>query len=55
MAAVSPWAAVVSVGPLGPPAEILSVLEGYTVPRTDRNGWISFATDGERLWTEVER
>jgi hypothetical protein len=24
-------------------------------PRTDLNSWIELATDGERLWVEVER
>jgi predicted membrane metal-binding protein len=30
-------------------------LQGYTVLRTDRNGWIELTTDGERMWVEVER
>ena len=28
---------------------------GYTLLRTDRNGWIQLSTDGEQLWVEVER
>ena len=38
-----------------PPAEALESAEGYTLLRTDKNGWIELATDGERLWVEVER
>jgi competence protein ComEC len=38
-----------------PDSEILQTLEGYTLLRTDRNGWIELSTDGERLWMEVER
>ncbi len=53
--AVRPWAAVVSTGPAGPGSETLGALAGYTVLRTDRSGWISFATDGVRLWAETER
>ena len=30
-------------------------LVGYTLLRTDQNGWIELATDGEQLWVEVER
>lgn len=32
-----------------PAPETLAAPEGYTMLRTDRRGWISFATDGERL------
>jgi competence protein ComEC len=38
-----------------PDVETLAAIEGYTVLRTDRNGWIRLSTDGERLWVEVER
>ena len=38
-----------------PDAETLQVLAGYTVLRTDRNGWIEISTDGQRMWVEVER
>jgi hypothetical protein len=30
-------------------------VDGYTLLRTDRNGWIQLSTDGEQLWIEVER
>jgi len=35
--------------------ETLEAVEGYTLLRTDRNGWIELRTDGEQLWAEVER
>jgi len=34
--------------------ETLDLLQGYTVLRTDRNGWIELTTDGEQMWVEVE-
>jgi beta-lactamase superfamily II metal-dependent hydrolase len=38
-----------------PDRQTLEALEGITVLRTDRNGWIELSTDGEKLWVEVER
>jgi competence protein ComEC len=38
-----------------PPPETLQALEGYTLLRTDRNGWIHLSTDGVQMWVEVER
>ena len=38
-----------------PSPETLEALEGYTLLRTDRNGWIEITTDGEQMWVEVER
>jgi competence protein ComEC len=38
-----------------PSPETLELLQGYTVLRTDRNGWIELTTDGEQMWVEVER
>jgi hypothetical protein len=35
--------------------ETLEALEGYTLLRTDQNGWIQLSTDGEQMWVEVER
>jgi competence protein ComEC len=56
---LSPWVALISVSagnPRGLPSpELLAVLDGTTVLRTDVNGWIELTTDGERLWVEVER
>jgi competence protein ComEC len=34
--------------------EYEAFLSGYTLLRTDRNGWIHLSTDGEQLWVEVE-
>jgi competence protein ComEC len=38
-----------------PSRETIAAVEGYTLLRTDRNGWIQLSTDGEQLWVEVER
>jgi beta-lactamase superfamily II metal-dependent hydrolase len=40
-------------GDLSP--ETLEAVQGYTLLRTDRNGWIELVTDGEQMWVEVER
>jgi competence protein ComEC len=33
-----------------PDAEVLNALEGYTLLRTDQDGWIELATDGWQMW-----
>ena len=38
-----------------PDPETLAALEGYTILRMDRNGWIELVTDGAQMWVEVER
>jgi competence protein ComEC len=38
-----------------PDPQVLQALEGRTLLRTDRNGWIDLSTDGEQMWVEVER
>jgi hypothetical protein len=38
-----------------PSPEVLKALQGYTLLRTDRHGWIEITTDGEQMWVEVER
>jgi competence protein ComEC len=38
-----------------PDTETLEAIEGYNLFRTDVNGWIHLATDGEHMWVEVER
>jgi competence protein ComEC len=38
-----------------PSPEVLEVLAGTTILRTDRNGWIGFRTNGESLWIEILR
>jgi len=32
----------------------IQAVEGYTLLRTDRSGWIELSTDGEQMWVEVE-
>ena len=38
-----------------PSPEILEAVQGYTLLRTDRNGWIELITDREQMWVEAER
>jgi competence protein ComEC len=38
-----------------PSPETLEAVKGYTLLRTDLNGWIHLRTDGEQLWVNVER
>ena len=38
-----------------PDPAVLDELSGFTLLRTDRNGWIDLSTDGARLWVEVEK
>jgi competence protein ComEC len=38
-----------------PEQETLDSLAGYSLLRTDRNGWISVATDGQQMRVEVAR
>jgi competence protein ComEC len=38
-----------------PSPETLEALEGYSLLRTDRNGWIELITDGKQMWVQVER
>jgi competence protein ComEC len=38
-----------------PSPVVLEALTGTTVLRTDVNGWIHVSTDGQKMWTEVER
>jgi competence protein ComEC len=38
-----------------PDPETLAAVDGYTLLRTDLDGWIHLSTDGERMWVEVER
>ena len=38
-----------------PDPEALQAVQGYTLLRTDQNGWIHLSTDGEQMWLEVER
>jgi competence protein ComEC len=56
---MNPGLAVISVSagdPDGMPAEAtLDALEGYSLLRTDRSGWIDVSTDGTSMRVEVER
>ncbi len=38
-----------------PALETLETVQGYTLLRTDQNGWVRLSTDGERMWVEVEK
>jgi beta-lactamase superfamily II metal-dependent hydrolase len=38
-----------------PSQDVLDSLDGYSVLRTDRSGWITVITDGEKMRVEVER
>jgi competence protein ComEC len=38
-----------------PAPETLEAVAGYSLLRTDLNGWIHLSTDGEQMWVEVER
>jgi len=38
-----------------PDREVLESIEDYALLRTDQNGWIEIATNGERMWVNVER
>jgi beta-lactamase superfamily II metal-dependent hydrolase len=35
--------------------ETLDTLSSYSLLRTDQNGWIQVATDGQQMWVEVRR
>lgn len=56
---LNPRLVVLSVAagdPDGLPAqEVLDSLDGYSLLRTDRNGWITVGTDGNEMRVEVER
>ena len=56
---LNPQVAIISVSannPKGLPAkEILSYFEKSTVLRTDQQGWIELASNGQQLWITAER
>jgi len=56
---LNPQLIVLSVAagdPDGLPAqETLDALEGYSLLRTDRSGWIDTTTNGTEMWVEAER
>jgi competence protein ComEC len=56
---LSPKIVLLSVSSLDgggmPSRETLEAVEGYTLLRTDQNGWIELSTDGEQMWVEAAR
>ena len=56
---LNPQLTILSVAagdPDGLPAQsVLESLDGYSLLRTDRSGWITVSTDGDTLHVEVER
>jgi competence protein ComEC len=38
-----------------PDRETLEAVSGYTLLRTDQNGWIHISTNGEEMWVEAQR
>lgn len=54
-----PQAILLSVSPDDrrehPSPETLDAIAGYTVLRTDQNGWIELASDGWQMWVTVEK
>ncbi|HMV29765.1 MAG TPA: hypothetical protein PKE23_10290, partial [Anaerolineales bacterium] len=38
-----------------PSQDVLDMLEGYSLLRTDRNGWVDVRTDGTEMRIQVER
>lgn len=38
-----------------PDPEVIRMVSGYSLLRTDRNGWIKLSTDGRSMWVETER
>jgi beta-lactamase superfamily II metal-dependent hydrolase len=38
-----------------PDREVLESLRGYSLLRTDQNGWVHITTDGHQMWVEVEK
>ncbi|MBK9924762.1 MAG: ComEC/Rec2 family competence protein [Anaerolineales bacterium] len=38
-----------------PDGEVLDTVKGYSLLRTDANGWIEIATNGSQMWVNVER
>ncbi len=59
IANLQPQLVVLSVAaddPFGLPDDaVLESLRGYTLLRTDQDGWIEIATDGTQMWVESER
>ena len=58
IANLNPQLIILSVAPGDysglPSPETIEVIKGYTLLRTDLNGWIHITTDGIQMWVEVE-
>jgi competence protein ComEC len=56
---LNPRLVVISVAPADkdglPSPETLDAVQGYSVLRTDVNGWVEVVTDGQRMWVSAER
>ena len=56
---LDPWLVLLSVAPDDrdglPDPETLDAINGTTLLRTDRNGWVHITTDGQQMWVEVEK
>jgi competence protein ComEC len=56
---LSPELVVLSVGAADengmPDGEVLDAVSGFSLLRTDQNGWIEITTDGTQMWVNVER
>jgi len=59
LASLQPWLGLISVEGGNdrklPDPRVLEALQGTTILRTDRHGWIHCVSDGTRFWVEVER
>ena len=59
IAKLKPQVVLLSVAPDDrqglPSPDTLRAIEGYSLLRTDQNGWLQLSTDGEQMWVEVER
>jgi competence protein ComEC len=59
LSVLNPQLALLSVAPADrtglPSPETLDALQGYSVLRTDQNGWIELTTDGTQMWVQVEQ
>jgi beta-lactamase superfamily II metal-dependent hydrolase len=38
-----------------PDEKVIEAVEGYSLLRTDHNGWVEISTDGKLMWVEVEK
>lgn len=55
---LNPQLIILSVAPDDPEGlpdrELINRLQGYTILRTDHDGWIQISTDGKEMWIETE-